>query len=90
MDIWENRGNIQSRDRNIMNKEIHSNKNDKFTCANCEETFDRETSYEDAVAEKEELFGDIPLDMCDEVCDPCFKKIMDFNEPGLKRYEKFK
>lgn len=47
-----------------------------FICECCHLTFDHGWSEEEAVKEKEELFGDLPLDDCARVCDTCFHKIM--------------
>ncbi len=47
----------------------------KFTCAVCGGNFTSAWTHEEAVAEKEQLWGDIPLDQCSSVCDDCHNKI---------------
>lgn len=49
----------------------------KFTCAACGETFDKELSDEEAEAQLEDEFPGFTPDDCDIVCDDCFKKIME-------------
>jgi hypothetical protein len=47
-----------------------------YTCAVCEGTF--ESGREDnavALAEKNALWGDVPMEECDVVCDDCWQKI---------------
>lgn len=59
--------------------------NNEFTCAQCGETFNKGRTDAEALLEKEIFFpGD---NNCELVCEDCFKAIMDFREPGLKRYE---
>jgi hypothetical protein len=48
---------------------------EEYTCASCHKTFISERTEEDAIAEKERLFGDVPLSQCDVVCSDCFKKM---------------
>lgn len=47
---------------------------DEFTCAVCGGTFER-GSEEEAIAELREVWGDVPKERCDEVCDTCWDKI---------------
>ncbi len=55
-----------------------------FICACCNETFPQEWTDEEALEEKKELFGDMPLEEMEKVCDECFYKLMKFNEhPGF-------
>lgn len=58
-----------------------------YTCNNCKKTFESDWSDEDALQEKTNLFPILPIEKMSLVCDDCFKQIMEFNEPGLKRYE---
>lgn len=58
-----------------------------YTCNNCKKASESSWSEEEAILEKEKLFDDLQINKMDMVCDDCFKKIMDFNEPGLKRYD---
>lgn len=44
-----------------------------FTCAACGETFEKAISDEKALAEKDALFPDVPIDECTMVCDDCWK-----------------
>jgi rubredoxin len=48
----------------------------EITCDNCGLVFESDWSEEEALAEKERLFGDFPLEDCAHVCDECFKAIM--------------
>lgn len=47
-----------------------------YTCARCRKTYERVRSDEEAIAEKNALFPDWPLDECDLICDNCFRKLM--------------
>jgi hypothetical protein len=47
-----------------------------ITCDNCGLVFETDWSEEEALAEKERLFGDFPLEDCAHVCDDCFKAAM--------------
>lgn len=57
-----------------------------WQCAMCKQTFDRGWSHEEAVAEKNKLFGDISLEECEQVCDDCFQLIkpISYNEFRVK------
>ena len=46
-----------------------------FTCEECGETFKRIRPEGEALAEKNLLFPDVPLEECAIVCDDCFKKL---------------
>ena len=54
-------------------------KEGKFKCDLCKGVFDFEDpevwSDKDAINEKEEIFGGIPLDECGIVCDDCWKEM---------------
>ena len=52
----------------------------KFTCACCKEEHLSAWTEEEAIQEKNELFGDMPLDEMAKVCTDCFDKIMKYNE----------
>lgn len=59
-----------------------------FFCQQCKGVFEKSWTDKEAQKEQMELFPeddwkDMPL-----VCHDCFTAIMDFNEPGAKRYEK--
>lgn len=61
----------------------------EYTCEHCEETFLQSRSEKERIAERNELFPYLnEEDQC-VVCEPCFIKIMDYNEPNQKRYKKF-
>ena len=47
----------------------------EFKCCACNGVFEKEWTDEEAEKEKDELFGGIPLEDCDLVCDDCFKKM---------------
>lgn len=62
-----------------------SNGLESVTCEKCKLTFVSGWSNQEALAEKDRLFpGEEDFAL---VCDNCFKEVMDFMEPGLKRYE---
>ena len=46
---------------------------DEYTCYLCKETFEKGVSDEEAMAEKDALWPDVPVDDCELVCDDCFK-----------------
>jgi hypothetical protein len=48
-----------------------------FTCDVCGGVFMSGWSEEEAVAEKERLWGDIPLEECGTVCDDCFEQVLE-------------
>jgi hypothetical protein len=58
-------------------------------CQACKKEFDSITTEEAKISEMQALFGDLPPEERATVCEPCFIKIMDFNEPGVYRYAKF-
>ena len=59
---------------------------EEFTCEQCKQTFPKARTDELCNQEVAALFpGEKQEDMC-LVCEDCFIKIMDFNEPGQKRY----
>jgi len=48
-------------------------KKDEYRCEVCGGVFQKGRSDEEAIAEKEKLFSDVPLEDCGIVCDDCFK-----------------
>lgn len=48
----------------------------EFTCRVCERTFVQGSSDEEALAEKEKLFPDVPIEECVLVCEDCFRLTM--------------
>lgn len=52
-----------------------------YTCSICEETYESDCSIEETLAEKEALWGDIPLEQCESVCDDCFRRIAPDKNP---------
>ncbi len=46
-----------------------------YKCAACGEVFEKGVSDEEALQEKEELWGEIPLEQMVLVCDDCWKKM---------------
>ena len=48
-----------------------------YTCSICKGVFEKGWSDEEALKETEEIFGDVPIEECDIVCDDCFKEIME-------------
>ncbi len=61
----------------------------KYICDLCEETFQAENSIEDQTSERDALFPDLPQEEQAQVCHDCFVKLMDYNEPGMNRYEEY-
>lgn len=55
----------------------------EFTCAMCGGTFDCGWSEEEALAELQAVWGDVPPDHCDQVCDECWEKVKPQNNPDL-------
>ena len=56
----------------------------EFKCANCKEIFTQSRTEEEALQEKKELFGNMPLNEMETVCHECFYKIMKYNNhPGF-------
>ncbi len=47
----------------------------QFKCAKCDGVFNKALTEEEAIKEKNELWGDIPLEKCELVCDDCFNEI---------------
>ena len=48
----------------------------EYTCADCGEIFESARTEEEAVAEKDRLWGKISLDKCAIVCDDYFNNVM--------------
>lgn len=48
---------------------------DQFKCVQCNGTFEKAWTDEEAMAEAEENFGEIPDDQREVVCDDCFEKM---------------
>jgi hypothetical protein len=46
-----------------------------FTCAMCHRTLECGWSEEEALAELKEVWGDVPPEACDQVCDDCWELI---------------
>lgn len=44
----------------------------EFTCVACEETFKKVWSDAKALADKEALFPETPIEDCETVCEACF------------------
>lgn len=61
----------------------------EFTCSICKGVFPKGQSDEEALKEKDILFPDLEMDELVIGCEPCYIKVMDFNEPGQKRYSPF-
>ena len=49
----------------------------EYRCDMCGKTYGKEISDKEAVSEKEELFGDMPMDDMAIVCDDCWNKLKD-------------
>lgn len=53
-------------------KKMNSN---EYKCCVCEGVFEKGWTDEEAKKEKDELFGDVPLEDCCLVCDDCYKNM---------------
>jgi len=51
-------------------------KENEYKCASCGEIFEKDWSDEEALEERNEVFGNVPDSECDLVCDDCYRKIM--------------
>lgn len=47
----------------------------EYQCAMCGGTFESDRPDEEAIAEKDLLFGAIPMEQCDIICEDCFQSI---------------
>ena len=50
-------------------------KSNEYACAWCHGIFERGWSHEEALSESKELFGDIPTEETEVICDDCFKEM---------------
>jgi hypothetical protein len=57
------------------NENENENENE-YECAACHGVFQKGVSDEEALAEAEVLFPDVPIEAIDLVCEDCFQKIM--------------
>lgn len=53
---------------------------DKFTCANCTQTFNKEWTEEEAVKEFKSSPWYIPNENIDVICDDCFEEFKEWFE----------
>jgi len=51
-------------------------KNNKFVCFVCRQTFTKKLSDKEALEQLEEQFGDWDVNDCELVCEDCFNKII--------------
>ena len=51
-------------------------KENTFTCDNCHQTFDKERTDEEALAESQKIFGVVPEEEQTTVCDECYNEMM--------------
>lgn len=58
-----------------------------YTCAACNGVFDFDDDWtdEDAIAEKENNFGAMPMDGMSIVCDDCYRRIFGLPALGEKK-----
>lgn len=52
-----------------------------YTCARCRKTYEYGRPDGEALAEKDALWPDVPLDECDIICDDCFRTLMQKRTP---------
>lgn len=64
-----------------MNKE-----NNTYKCAVCGGIFEKGRSDEDALAEKDEIWGNVLVNECDLVCDDCFNKLDVDHMKGVNKF----
>ena len=48
-----------------------------FTCDSCGKTYPKGWTDEEAMQETQEMFGSVPIDDCNVICDDCYKIIME-------------
>lgn len=53
----------------------------EYVCAGCGETFESDWTDEEAEAEMLELFGNVPLEDRETVCDDCFSVMVAIDPP---------
>jgi hypothetical protein len=58
------------RDRTVIDRGL------TFTCSNCGGTFEKMWSDAAALNESRELWGELPPEDADVICDPCFRQFM--------------
>ncbi len=46
-----------------------------YTCAICGGTFETDRPEEDVIEELNQVFGNVPIQECEIVCDDCYKKL---------------
>jgi hypothetical protein len=46
-----------------------------YECAMCHNTYESGWSDQEALAEKEQLWGDVPIEDCAVICNDCFQII---------------
>lgn len=56
--------------------EIPVVRENEYQCALCEELFTKTWDDQEAMAETVKIFGPVPQDQCEIVCDNCFRKVM--------------
>lgn len=49
---------------------------DTYKCSLCGKTYKYAWSKEEAINEKNKNFGNIPIEDCAIICDPCYKIMM--------------
>jgi hypothetical protein len=49
---------------------------EQFTCARCKRTFDKTRSDAEADQERLELWGNVPMEECDVICEECFQDVV--------------
>jgi hypothetical protein len=47
-----------------------------FTCSVCKSTFKTNRTNEEALAIKEQIWGDCPIEQCSVVCSCCYEQVM--------------
>jgi DNA-directed RNA polymerase subunit RPC12/RpoP len=60
-----------------------------FFCVTCDKSYPLETTDQELIEEKNFLFPNSEEEDLYMVCEDCFIKIMEFNEPDDERWRKF-
>lgn len=61
-------------------------KGEKFTCVICGGIFTNAWTEEEAIAEKDSLWGDTPIEECSTACDKCFNEIVRETDTEIEQF----
>ncbi len=61
-----------------------------YKCAVCDGEFETSWSNEEALVEKDQIFGNVAIEECEVVCDDCYQKLIgDHAGQTLKHYNAY-